>query len=92
MFWDCFKTDLTRAAAILINHEHERFAKAVVIRILRDYAKTTDNLVDDDLVDLLEEALKPVSARRGQVGFADGAKHHGGGLTPLHYTDTSHLV
>lgn len=40
-----------------MNHQHERHVKRMVISVMRRYAQTTDNKVDDALVDELEKRL-----------------------------------
>lgn len=56
--FSCFKyPDLHRAVALVINHEETTYIKKIIIRILRDYAKSTTNLVDDALVDEIEQRL-----------------------------------
>lgn len=53
--WPCI--DLHRAVALVISNEDSKYIKRIVIRILRDYAKNTSNLVDDALVDEIERKL-----------------------------------
>jgi hypothetical protein len=53
------RIDLHKAVAILMNNEDKRYVKKMLIRILRDYAKRTDNLIDDALVDQVEQCLFP---------------------------------
>jgi hypothetical protein len=56
--FSCFKyNDLHRAVALVIDHEDTRYIKRIIIRILRDYAKTTENTIDDTLVDEIEKRL-----------------------------------
>lgn len=49
--------DLHKAVAILMNNEDKRYVKKMIVRILRDYAKRTDNVIDDALVDEVERCL-----------------------------------
>ena len=49
--------DLHKAVAVMITNEDKRYVKKMIVRILRDYAKKTDNLVDDALVDQVERCL-----------------------------------
>lgn len=51
------KIDLHKAVAVMITNEDKRYVKKMIVRILRDYAKKTDNLVDDALVDQVERCL-----------------------------------
>jgi len=53
--WPCI--DLHQAVALVVSNEDTRYIKRIVIRILRDYAKNTSNLVDDALVDEIERKL-----------------------------------
>ena len=56
--FSCFKyPDIHKAVALIINNEESNYIKTIVIRILRDYAKRTNNLVDDALVDEVEQRL-----------------------------------
>jgi hypothetical protein len=56
--FSCFKyRDIHKAVALVINNEESKYIKTIVIRILRDYAKRTNNLVDDALVDEVERRL-----------------------------------
>lgn len=56
--FSCFKyPDIHKAVALVINNEESKYIKTIVIRILRDYAKRTNNLVDDALVDEVERRL-----------------------------------
>lgn len=56
--FSCFKyPDVHRAVATVINHEETNYIKVIIIRILRDYAKRTNNLIDDALVDEVERRL-----------------------------------
>lgn len=56
--FSCFKyPDIHKAVALVINNEESNYIKTIVIRILRDYAKRTNNLVDDALVDEVERRL-----------------------------------
>lgn len=54
-FWR--KNDLSKSFADIMNHQHERHVKRMVISVMRRYAQTTDNKVDDALVDELEKRL-----------------------------------
>lgn len=53
----CWRLDLHQAVALIFNNEDTRFIKRTIIRILRDYAKNTNNLIDDVLVDEVERRL-----------------------------------
>lgn len=49
--------DLHESVAIIMNHEETNYIKRIIIRILRDYAKRTNNMIDDALVDEVERRL-----------------------------------
>lgn len=49
--------DVTKAVAVLFNHRHERFVKRAFIKILEEYAKATDNTIDDNLVQIVRRRL-----------------------------------
>jgi DNA-binding response OmpR family regulator len=56
----CFlfeKVDLEKATTILFNHRKERFVKQVLVHLLEEYAKTTDNDIDDKFVNMFREKL-----------------------------------
>jgi hypothetical protein len=56
----CFlfrKLDLSKALADVMNHQEEMYVKRVIIQILRRYAKSTTNRLDDALVDEMELRL-----------------------------------
>lgn len=56
----CFlfrRTDLPKALADVMNHQEEPYVKRVIIHILRRYAHTTTNRIDDAFVDELELRL-----------------------------------
>ena len=56
--WEYFRgVPLYKSIENIIKNEDTLFIKAVIIEILRDYAKKTDNLVDDALVDEFEKRL-----------------------------------
>jgi hypothetical protein len=53
----CEEIDLEKAVAVLINHRHERLVKQVLVHMMEEYAKTTDNTVDDRFVQIFRERL-----------------------------------
>jgi len=53
----CSKMDLEKATAILFNHRSERFVKQVLVHMMEEYAKTTDNDIDDKFVNMFREKL-----------------------------------
>lgn len=53
----CQEIDLEKAMATLINHRHERLVKQVLVHMMEEYAKTTDNTIDDKFVQIFRERL-----------------------------------
>ena len=51
------KLDLPKALANVMNHQEEAYVKRVIIQILRRYAYSTTNTIDDALVDEIETRL-----------------------------------
>lgn len=51
------KTDLPKALADVMNHQEEQYVKRIMIQILRRYARSTTNRIDDALVDEIETRL-----------------------------------
>ena len=51
------KVDLPKALADVMNHQEEQYVKRVVVQILRRYARSTTNRIDDALVDEIETRL-----------------------------------
>lgn len=49
--------DLDHAVGMIINHEESRYIKKIIIKILRDYAQRSNNLIDDALVNEVERRL-----------------------------------
>lgn len=55
--WCGTKLDPTRAIAVVMNHQNELYMKRMIIRILQNYANTTDNDIDNEVVDIIERML-----------------------------------
>lgn len=56
----CFlfrKLDLPKALADVMNHQEEMYVKRIIIQILRRYAQSTTNRLDDALVNEMEHRL-----------------------------------
>lgn len=53
----CSNLDIGKAVAILVNHRHERFVKQVMVHMMEEYAKTTDNDIDDMFVNMFREKI-----------------------------------
>lgn len=56
----CFlfdKVDLSKALADVMNHQEETYVKRIIIQILRRYAQSTTNRIDDAFVDEIELRL-----------------------------------
>jgi len=49
--------DIDEAFAQLLNHQHEQYVKRCLIHLMEQYAKTTDNKIDDALVEDLKMRL-----------------------------------
>lgn len=62
--WCCNKQyDLSKAIAIVMNHQEEEYLKRIVVRIMQNYANTTTNDIDNALVDEIEKRLFPIDRR-----------------------------
>ena len=48
---------MDEAFAQLLNHQQERYVKRCVIHLMEQYAKTTDNKIDDALVEEIKMRL-----------------------------------
>jgi hypothetical protein len=49
--------DLEKAVALMINHRDEKFVKQILVYMMEEYAKTTDNTIDDKFVNMFRERL-----------------------------------
>lgn len=49
--------DLEKAMAVMLNHRHEKFVKQILVHMMEEYAKTTDNTIDDKFVNAFRERL-----------------------------------
>lgn len=67
--WCCPSTDITVAVAMIINHQEDPYLKRIVVRIMQNYANTTSNTIDNELVDEIERRLFPTD--EGNIGDRD---------------------
>lgn len=58
---------IDEAFAELLNHQHERSVKRCVIHLMEQYAKTTDNKIDDALVEEIKMRLLYNTKKRGII-------------------------
>lgn len=57
MCWLFRKPDLSKTLADLMTHQEEKFVKITIIAMMRRYARTTSNTIDDALVDEIQRRL-----------------------------------
>lgn len=57
--FDCckLKLDPSEAIAVVMNNKDEWYMKRMIVRLLRMYANTTDNDIDNEVCDIIEEML-----------------------------------
>lgn len=58
-FSKCTNIDLEKATALIMNHRDEQFVKHILIHMMEEYAKTTDNDIDDKFVSIFREKINP---------------------------------
>lgn len=54
---DSTEMDMTKASAVFFNNRNSSFVKRMMIKIMEEYAQSTDNTIDDALVKIIKERL-----------------------------------